>query len=97
MLTLVRRDSGFEYSDDTTPENIFIYEVLKNIIIVCFHHGLTTPRIQGGENPFVLSRVYDVDWMCQYDMRWYTKDFETFGEIKLCSEGTRLTLNLVKW
>ena len=26
-----------------------------------------------------------------------SKDFETFGEIKLCSEGTRLTLNLVKW
>ena len=33
VLALVRRDSGFEYSDDTTPENIFIYEVLKNFEI----------------------------------------------------------------
>ena len=26
--------------------------------------------MQGGKNPFVLSRVYDVDWICEYDMAW---------------------------
>ena len=25
----------------------------------------------GADNPFVMSRVYDVDWICHYDMRWY--------------------------
>ena len=28
----------------------------------------------GAKNPFVMSRVYDVDWICDYDMRWYPFD-----------------------
>ena len=28
----------------------------------------------GKNNPFVMSRVYDVDWICDYDMRWYPFD-----------------------
>ena len=28
----------------------------------------------GANNPFVMSRVYDVDWICDYDMRWYPFD-----------------------
>ena len=24
---------------------------------------------EGAENPFVMSRVYDVNWICEYDMR----------------------------
>ena len=25
---------------------------------------------EGAENPFVMSRVYDVNWICEYDMRY---------------------------
>ena len=28
-VLFIRRDSDFDYSDDTIPENIYIYEVLK--------------------------------------------------------------------
>ena len=31
----------------------------------------------GKNNPFVMSRVYDVDWICDYDMRWYPFDIQT--------------------
>ena len=27
---------------------------------------------EGAENPFVMSRVYDVNWICEYDMRYPT-------------------------
>ena len=26
--------------------------------------------LQGSSNPITLSRVYDVPWLCEYDMRW---------------------------
>ena len=29
---------------------------------------------EGGENPIILSRVYDVEWICDYNMRWYPFD-----------------------
>ena len=29
FVLFIRRDSDFDYSDDTIPENIYIYEVLK--------------------------------------------------------------------
>ena len=29
-----RRDSDFDYSDDTIPENIYIYKVLKLIFLL---------------------------------------------------------------
>ena len=36
----------------------------------------------GANNPFVMSRVYDVDWICDYDMRWYPFDTQVrFGAI----------------
>ena len=36
----------------------------------------------GSNNPFVMSRVYDVDWICDYDMRWYPFDTQVrFGEV----------------
>ena len=38
-------------------------EVMHNILI-----------FDGEKNPFVVSRVYDVDWICDYDMRWYPFD-----------------------
>ena len=25
---------------------------------------------KGAENPIILSRVYDVEWICEYDMRY---------------------------
>ena len=25
---------------------------------------------EGSENPFVMSRVYDINWICEYDMRY---------------------------
>ena len=28
-VVFIRRDSDFDYSDDTIPENIYIYEVFK--------------------------------------------------------------------
>ena len=28
----------------------------------------------GSDNPFVMSRSYDVEWICDYDMRWYPFD-----------------------
>ena len=28
----------------------------------------------GGNNPFVISRSYDIEWICDYDMRWYPFD-----------------------
>ena len=36
---------------------------------------------QGEENPFVLSRVYDVDWICEYDMAWYPFDTQSCGMV----------------
>ena len=36
----------------------------------------------GANNPFVTSRVYDVDWICGYDIRWYPFDTQVrSGEI----------------
>jgi hypothetical protein len=32
---------------------------------------------EGEKNPFVLSRVYNVDWLCEYDMRWYPFDTQS--------------------
>ena len=32
---------------------------------------------KGSENPFVMSRVYDVNWICEYDMSWYPFDTQT--------------------
>ena len=29
---------------------------------------------EGKENPLILSRVYDVSWICEYNMRWYPFD-----------------------
>ena len=29
---------------------------------------------EGGENPLILSRVYDIPWICDYNMRWYPFD-----------------------
>ena len=31
----------------------------------------------GSDNPFVMSRSYDVEWICDYDMRWYPFDSQT--------------------
>ena len=28
----------------------------------------------GSENPFVMSRSYGVEWICDYDMHWYPFD-----------------------
>ena len=53
-FAVTRRDTDFEYSDDSVKDNIFIFD--------------------GADNPFVMSRVYDVDWICDYDMRWYPFD-----------------------
>ena len=53
-FAVARRDSGFEYSDDSVKYNIFVFD--------------------GSDNPFVMSRVYDVGWICDYDMRWYPFD-----------------------
>ena len=32
---------------------------------------------QGSENHFQTSRVYNVEWNCDYDMRWYPFDTQT--------------------
>ena len=26
---------------------------------------------EGATSPLVLSRAYDVEWICEYDMRWW--------------------------
>ena len=31
-------------------------------------------EFDGATNPFLMSRVYDMDWICDYDMRWYPFD-----------------------
>ena len=33
--------------------------------------------IQGSENPLKLVRVYAIDFLCEYDMRWYPFDVQT--------------------
>ena len=38
-------------------------EVHNNILI-----------FEGAQNPLILERVYDVEWICIYDMRWYPFD-----------------------
>ena len=38
-------------------------------------------NVKGKENPFVLSRVYDVDWICEYDMAWYPFDTQSCGMV----------------
>ena len=71
----IRRDAEYAHSDITVLDNIFIFEVglqpLLNFLI----------DIKGEENPFVLSRVYDVDWVCEYNMAWYPFDTQSCGMI----------------
>ena len=71
-----RRDSLYEVSEDTAKDNIYIFEVsphkakLKRNSQTKCHCEQNKQVSQGRTNPFVLSRVYDVEWVCEYDMRW---------------------------
>ena len=29
---------------------------------------------EGKDNPLTMTRVYDVEWICDYNMRWYPFD-----------------------
>ena len=40
-------------------------------------YSLASLFVKGRENPFVLNRVYDVDWICEYDMAWYPFDTQS--------------------
>jgi len=31
-------------------------------------------KFRGDQNPIVVSRVYETDWICKYDLRWYPFD-----------------------
>ena len=35
----------------------------------------------GSENPLVMSRSYDVEWICDFDMRWYPFDTQVLSSI----------------
>ena len=63
-FVVAERSSEFEYSDSTIKDNIYVFEgkFQKNTEI-CQHYLL------GSNNPLVMSRVYDVEWICEYDMR----------------------------
>lgn len=76
---MTRRDSDYGFSEDTVVDNIYIFEVSFLLWLFYFH-------LQGKSNPFVLSRVYDVDWICEYDMRWWAnpcKNMSSFLEVSL--------------
>ena len=57
---------------------IFLRWARGNIFNYCKNYQRLKTKIsfetkinQGRTNPFVLSRVYDVEWVCEYDMRWW--------------------------
>ena len=46
----------------------------------------------GSDNPFVMSRSYNVEWICDYDMRWYP--FDTQVTLYRCyQEKTTMTFS----
>ena len=71
----IRRDAEYAHSDITVLDNIFIFEVgLKSLLYFKLD-------VKGEENPFILSRVYDVDWICEYNMAWYPFDTQSCSMI----------------
>ena len=71
----IRRDAEYAHSDITVLDNIFIFEVgLKPLLFFWLD-------VKGEENPFILSRVYDVDWICEYNMAWYPFDTQSCSMI----------------
>ena len=63
-FVVAERSSEFEYSDSTIKDNIYVFEgkFQKNTEIC-------QDCLLGSNNPLVMSRVYDVEWICEYDMR----------------------------
>ena len=47
---------------------------------------------EGKDNPLTMTRVYDVEWICDYNMRWYPFDSQVsyFADTK-----TTLTMFLI--
>ena len=45
----------------------------------------------GSKNPFVMSRVYDVDWICDFDMRWYPFDTQVRFDMRWYHLDTQIT------
>ena len=63
-FVIAERNSDFEYSDSTIKDNIYVFEgEYQKWTEICQNYHL------GSNNPLVMSRVYDVDWICEYDMR----------------------------
>ena len=63
-FVVAERSSEFEYSDSTIKDNIYVFEgEFHKWTEFCQNY------ILGSNNPLVMSRVYDVEWICEYDMR----------------------------
>ena len=56
--TTLNDDKSFTVAERTADFEYSDESVKDNIYV-----------FEGSENPFVMSRVYDVNWICEYDMR----------------------------
>ena len=50
---------------------------------------------EGNDNPIRLSRSYDVDFICEYDMRWYPFDYQTCHMVILMDGNMGMFVDLV--
>ena len=50
---------------------------------------------EGKDNPIRLSRSYDIDFICEYDMRWYPFDYQTCHMVILMEGNTGMFVNLI--
>ena len=64
--TTLNDDKSFTVAERTSDFEYSDESIKDNIYV-----------FKGSENPFVMSRVYDVNWICEYDMSWYPFDTQT--------------------
>ena len=56
-----------------------VIKIIVIMIIINFNYSQDEVHnniliFEGAQNPLILERVYDVEWICIYDMRWYPFD-----------------------
>ena len=56
-----------------------VFKIIVIMIIINFNYSQDEVHnniliFEGAQNPLILERVYDVEWICIYDMRWYPFD-----------------------
>ena len=69
-IASVTKFGNYTKSPLTFEDNVYIFKVLRIIlwilkVVFC---------CQGTENPISITRNYDIQWVCNYDVRWYPFD-----------------------